>query len=508
MQRGEELSFLLSVCCSPELASELKDRFPQASYYHSVDMLPADKISFFISDDSSWGQQKDHIIYLSQRPVSEIEKLFDIYLERSYASFYSHLRELARKHYQNLPSKELNSADLELLKKFEMRLMELNIPDDFIAYPNIFHDIFEDQLLFLKPLSFTDDENRTFLVLGDDEEGIVYFWKPEIEHLILSLHDILENWWHGHQLRRKIATEVEESKDLIDTASFPIFVIDSQEQILFYNKKFSELGVTYRELKPKLRDERLEIDSLIYRYERKNLGDERQLVILYPLGENYEKSVENTPFELGVLTSSMAHELNNPLAAIMAALSVLELDEWPEDSIEEMQQMSLTVKRCKKMVETFLGFSRILPSARGVAKEDSILECFERAMELLRFRMIKEDMTFEVEKNVSSRFSMPINPSLMTMFFYIFLGEFLTAWQHLGLIKQSSSFKAPQIKLDIHKDIIFTWQEKLDLKASLQKNKLIVHIAQVNNFMIKIDHTSIVISTNDEEETGKVSLLH
>ncbi len=63
--------------------------------------------------------------------------------------------------------------------------------------------------------------------------------------------------------------------------------------------------------------------------------------------------------ELGTIGSSIAHELNNPLAGILAFVQLIKND-LPDDSLfaEDINEMEQAGLKCKSIVENLLGFSR------------------------------------------------------------------------------------------------------------------------------------------------------
>jgi signal transduction histidine kinase len=63
--------------------------------------------------------------------------------------------------------------------------------------------------------------------------------------------------------------------------------------------------------------------------------------------------------ELGIISSSIAHELNNPLGGIMSFLQLIRM-ELQEDSeiLEDIVAMEEATNRCKELVENLLGFAR------------------------------------------------------------------------------------------------------------------------------------------------------
>ena len=107
---------------------------------------------------------------------------------------------------------------------------------------------------------------------------------------------------------------------------------------------------------------------------------------------NYQARIEQAGklVALGELAACVAHELNNPLAGILAALSLLSLeDDWSLDALADLNDMKNGAKRAKELVEIFLGFSKFSPAA---AKVPSIKDSLDQAINLLKFRMIESNL--------------------------------------------------------------------------------------------------------------------
>lgn len=63
--------------------------------------------------------------------------------------------------------------------------------------------------------------------------------------------------------------------------------------------------------------------------------------------------------ELGIISSSIAHELNNPLGGIMSFLQLIRMElEEGSEILEDILAMEEATNRCKEIVENLLGFAR------------------------------------------------------------------------------------------------------------------------------------------------------
>lgn len=63
--------------------------------------------------------------------------------------------------------------------------------------------------------------------------------------------------------------------------------------------------------------------------------------------------------ELGLIGSSIAHELNNPIGGMLTFLHLMKSDLSEHDLISsDIEQMEIAAKRCKDIIENLLGFAR------------------------------------------------------------------------------------------------------------------------------------------------------
>lgn len=144
--------------------------------------------------------------------------------------------------------------------------------------------------------------------------------------------------------------------------------------------------------------------------------------------------------DLGIITSSIAHELNNPIAGLLAALELITMDEhWDGEERTQLLEMKQGALRCKQLVETFLGFSRLKPQEGVALEKDLLRRCFEQALHLQRFRMVESELRVSITHRQKHPFAYPLHAPTATMMAYLVLGEMMTAFHHLKLLERRSS---------------------------------------------------------------------
>ena len=122
--------------------------------------------------------------------------------------------------------------------------------------------------------------------------------------------------------------------------------------------------------------------------------------------------------EMSIMTSSIAHELKNPIAGISATLDILELEIHSENELFEIvTEMRENIKRCSKLVSIFLGFSKT--KTRGVEKV-SIDEALNEALGLLKCRIVESNINTKF-KFIGTHSTFLVHLPPMTMFFYVLI---------------------------------------------------------------------------------------
>jgi hypothetical protein len=149
--------------------------------------------------------------------------------------------------------------------------------------------------------------------------------------------------------------------------------------------------------------------------------------------------------------------------------------------------------RCKQLIETFLGFSRANPRHYGniEGKQSAIEICYQQAQNLLRFRTVESGSRFSFEAIKHADFRAEVNPSLLTMTFYLILGELMTLYSHQLLVADKN-----QIEKVIRGEIVESSHEiqiqlhELNI-STLSLSKLIQNLLQIENFVLQVTDYSL-----------------
>lgn len=283
----------------------------------------------------------------------------------------------------------------------------------------------------------------------------------------------------------------------------PVALFDNNDDLLFHNFSFAEINILPKECLKLIDGQMVKKDKSYYLVDRTDLFHLEERLILYTFVaslDNQEYSLgtgEMTSQELGIVSSSIAHELNNPIAGILAALSFIQLDsnldELDEVALKEMKE---GVIRCRDLVKVFLGFSRVNPDLEKKEGENLARKSFAQAVDLLRFRMVESGMRLNVEYlTYGTLDSGRINKSVMAMMFYLLLGEVMTHSLHQELVQLSQRNKNINI-------IYHEYSDKISLKISPKISSVMIysdsmlfkHLCDMLEMSISLDDSMITLN--------------
>ncbi len=362
-----------------------------------------------------------------------------------------------------------------------------------IKYENfhhLSHNLDEDSLVFKLPY----EDNFLFLNFKSFSLERDAFL---VDQLILIVTRVLE----GRD--RKLVTgdgEIDLWKKVFSKIPYPMALISDLGDLLIYNESFAKIGILPKECL-RFRDlENTEIFQSFFKIRR--IDFQIQLIsisyfVFYSVDKNDLPNnresgnwTQTTSDELGIISSSIAHELNNPLAGILAALSLLSLeDDWSGEAKVDLEDMKSGAKRCKELVEIFLGFSRFSPMEKG---QMSIQDSLDQAINLLRFRMIESNLRLDIKYvQTLEKFAHLVNSSVMSMIFYLISNELMTAYAHHRLIAMTLTGSLTGEVLDFSNQIIIRLDEHFEYEEKIAQSKLIQHLLIFENLEINFLHQEI-----------------
>jgi two-component system, NtrC family, sensor kinase len=281
------------------------------------------------------------------------------------------------------------------------------INDMFLSFQNILNfkeleDLILNKLKNLINLSFVSINLKTSYIKSKKKEELVlplfsydkvigsieylkdegsFFNKEEIDFLdqvsdtVASICEELIN--------QKKIKELKENWDFIfNSIKSPVVVLDNNFNILKENNTFSENKMFFlRKINKIIKD--LNLPSVLKENKAKTMDfsfeSKTYNISAYPFSENdfikfvvlffkdisEQKTYEDKIFyseklaELGIVSGSLAHEINNPIGGILMLLTMMIEDVSKDEKIyEDLVEMRKAAKRCKNIAENLLGFSR------------------------------------------------------------------------------------------------------------------------------------------------------
>lgn len=259
----------------------------------------------------------------------------------------------------------------------------------------------------------------------------------------------------------------------------PLVLLSDNGEVILNNNEFSKLNLLPKECLLYSHGEQVEASHQPWRVNVELIkhGTHNYRLLTFET----DGITSNKGSELGIISGSLAHELNNPLAGILAALALLELeDDWDEDSLASLKEMKESARRCKDLVEIFLGFSRVEPEEAQTKKASDSLK---QALNLLRFRMIESDVRLEIsfQDRDSKQFDKMINPSVMAMIFYLLMTDLLTQFSQLDLLHNDEGRnKCLQgVFLETENQLSLYFAQSFAHKDIFEISKLLQHLLQI-----------------------------
>ncbi|MCP4912562.1 MAG: HAMP domain-containing histidine kinase [Oligoflexia bacterium] len=332
----------------------------------------------------------------------------------------------------------------------------------------------------------TDVEHDTYLIISnyqDSDENIFILFLFELLQRINYIFDSMTIEKEGIDLW----------EEPFNSLPYPLVLMSQKGDVLLHNSHFSKTNILPKECLSLENGDHLERNGKVFQVKR-IINPEGLLLFVFiydSLNENDESIMRQvTNEELGIISSSIAHELNNPLAGILAAITLLELEDWEEDEQQALSEMKEGATRCKNLVQIFLGFSR---AREGEVSSGKLSYSVEQAIELLRARMVENNMKLDFEYVGEGRFGKDVNPSMSSMIFYLLFSEVLTQFGHYRLIENTGNLlKAKITELERKIEISFTKQIKV--LDSIKSSKLIQYLLEREGLFLEFQYGKIILS--------------
>ncbi len=304
--------------------------------------------------------------------------------------------------------------------------------------------------------------------------------------------------WSSEESDVKPGHIVQEAFQLLP---FPILLLGEKGEVLQYNTAFVRMSLAPSYV-AKLKDlDQIQARDQNWTVRRTSFSAAHGERAIFTFLSDKPRGVDGPmgSQELGIITSSIAHELNNPIAGLLTALELLAMDDhWDADSRNELLEMKQGALRCKQLVETFLGFSRIKTDNVSMEK-DLLKRCFEQALHLQRFRMVESGLRVNLMFRQSHPFAYPLHAPTATMLAYLVIGELMTAFHHLKLLERRSA-RGLSLEITVSEDAD-RFQLRIEPQVSTKQSlnsKLLQFLMQQEKLQLDIleDGTLLLVHQN------------
>jgi hypothetical protein len=405
-------------------------------------------------------------------PRADIIKLINLFFDNVYLLKKQKIQSIATKNLKNLivkiqtknVEKGLKKISKEL-QSLSQRVLELNNRWELQNEVEFF--LFKKGLAKFFAYNIVDSSHSRDKIFPVEinENEIVYFeidllpmTKEKMNFVIVSLMNIFSSFEKRNLYLKNLSDKVFRWEEIFAHVPFPMALFSQKGDLVFHNLQFLNLKLLPSDCLKLTHNTEIETYQNSFKVLKRNYKIGQDEYALFVFVEGIKKMSEVDTEQLGIITSSVAHELNNPLSGILAALSLFELSflnqnlkNEKSDHQEIIKEMKESALRCKQLVETFLGFSRFdLHKVAG-----SLGQSMEQALHLMRFRMIESNVKISIHaiQNISmdsaDRKCRPFeNSSIMTMVFYLLFGGLMTAYGHYMLLTFNQS--RSQSFIDVH----------------------------------------------------------
>jgi len=501
---------------------------------HRLVLLEEDQVSFFAESEKKNHQGFDAIFKTTE--LESLESYLRNYNEELTESRKSEVLLALEKSHKSFVSKYEKAFDRVQKKNFSWKSKNAAKLFDELEYLISKREFLGEERINWKDVYQILHKSKVFKSITYDEVGLLLGVKLS-EASLLCLTKSEKQWWCafeflesvgeieqdlilGHLLSyyddffRPLPVVIKELKILTDAFSFfpnALCVVDEKGDLIFHNAEFIKLGISPVECLKQNSGDKVEVlhDSNHFYILEKNqlplISTDREKQYTLLTIKTFEKTNEinlKSHDQLGIITSSLAHELNNPLGGLLAMVNLLELeDEFIQDgeakkSLEEIKSGTL---KCKTMVDLLLGFSK---SELQEKIGPFIKESLDQALSLLNSRMIESNVKINLTIENEHEFkSFNVRAPVLSMIYYMIFGQLVTEFARLRLIRDSTeSVLNVTVKLNrtLHK-VELLLSESLDLRSFFLHSTLLGHLLLLEKNTLEVLPRSIKFKYNEQD---------
>jgi len=432
-------------------------------------------------------QGKRNLQSLEKKILSYIRKIKSEVSEKNFSevnSFFSFYEDLLKKSWEVTRAQGIEEQIALVQKIIPLKVKVMN---------------FEQSVLLDGVISNLPVINKEHFLVCD----------KKIEDLSIKESISFFHLWDGLMklsfMERRSSKSLEDEElwdDIWGNFPLPLALINSSENLLLHSHLFSKMSIVPRECLKLSNGQTFEFLEVVYQVFRTSLGsNEGDLFIFFTHEKETEdfekKSVDYnlSSQELGIVSSSIAHELNNPVSGVLAALALVKLEEnWSGEDVQILEEMECSARRCSDLIDIFLGFSKAQISDGGNVK---IEETLQNAFSLLRFRMVESNQFLRYQIETTGDLNgLEADSSILTMIFYIILNEVITVNAHLGLLRAGNQ-KGVFIEVILSENgCKLLFPENLIENIKIENIKLLMHLFKLEKITWSVENDCLNLISN------------
>lgn len=222
---------------------------------------------------------------------------------------------------------------------------------------------------------------------------------------------------------------------------YPLVVLNETNDVFYSNQAFRGLQVELKWLTELKNGEFFRNDGqsflAIVLEQLPNLDGLKAILFISIHNNRSEILSKGNDEELGIICSSIAHELNNPIGGILNAFQLLKLlNDYDTATLDIIEEMTKSIKRAHRLVNLFLGFVK-----KDITQKDNVKIplTLNQAVDLLRGRMIKEGIFINLQITGQDKAQeKSFNESILIIIFYNLFNEALTSFARETLVRETS----------------------------------------------------------------------
>jgi len=154
---------------------------------------------------------------------------------------------------------------------------------------------------------------------------------------------------------------------------------------------------------------------------------------------------------VGEFVAGVAHELNNPLTALIGYAELLQMSDVTDDDRSSLQRISSSAERCHKIVQSLLSFARQHPPERKLANVNALVEA---VIEILIYELRTNNI--KVEKELSAHLPrLLLDPHQIQQVFLNIVNnarQAIEAHRQRGLIRITTSAVEQRVRITFQDD--------------------------------------------------------